>query len=318
MLEEVEWNFEKSRVPDSEVVACCYWEYARESVFIRGVRERSLEHWMPLYGKGEWIDSPKNEELYRDLDKLQSIGYASEVFVRGISCPPNDVLPDAPPLKAGEVNPITGSFPKPWQSLTSAERHYRSHISTDVTRIPLLPLERGISSDARDILQWTESRRREIDAEHAAVRQKNPGKSEEALCRDGKLKFPTIPPSVYWVGGREVTVVHIQWGSFTDDEIANYLRKWIKANRPTRYPAPSHKGKKLNDWRVALQRLGIMRALHVLTLANNRFPGVFKDRGEKFCYAARTAAHAKFHSLFPFISPDEKPLSWRTRATQPR
>jgi len=32
-LAEVDWNF--AAVPDAELVACCYWEYARESAFIR-------------------------------------------------------------------------------------------------------------------------------------------------------------------------------------------------------------------------------------------------------------------------------------------
>ncbi len=313
-LVENEWNFEKSRIPESEIVACCYWEYARESVFIRDVRERSLKHWMPLYEKGEWIDSPRNEDLYGDLDKLQSIGFPSEIFVRGISCPPDDVLPDAVPLKPGQDHTVTGSFPKPWQSLTTTERRYRSHIDRYETRLALVPFKRGISLDAKRILQSVRKRRSEIEAENQAVRRANPDKTEELLCREGKLKFPTVLPSIYWEAGTEVTLVHIRWGNFTDDEIANFLRKWIKANRPPRFPAPNDKGKKLRDWRVALQRLGVMRTLHVFSFADKRFPQVFKDRGEKYCYAARRAALLKFHSLFPFLSPDERPLSWKTRA----
>jgi hypothetical protein len=37
------WNFDK--VPDNELVACCYWEYARESAFIRNVRQRCIQNW---------------------------------------------------------------------------------------------------------------------------------------------------------------------------------------------------------------------------------------------------------------------------------
>ena len=158
-LAYIEWNFDG--VPDNELVACCYWEYARESKFIRELRKRSWDHWRPLYQKDRWWNEPKDPRLYENLEKAQSIGYPSEVFIRGISCPPDGVLPDAPPLKPGEVYAVTGSFPKPWQALTTEERHYRSHIGTDVERIPLVPFERGISLDAKDILDWVKTQRGE-------------------------------------------------------------------------------------------------------------------------------------------------------------
>src|ERR1043165_7520984 len=139
ILDLHEWNFDG--VPDGELVACCYWEYARESAFMHDVRKRSWECWKPLYvKKSEGLSLQEEQQLHQDLQKVQSIGYASEVFIRGISCPPDSVLPDAPPLKPGEVHQATGSFPKPWQALTTAERRYRSRIGTDVERIPLVPM----------------------------------------------------------------------------------------------------------------------------------------------------------------------------------
>jgi hypothetical protein len=312
-LEETEWNFCRERVPDRELVACCFWEYARESAFIRGVRERSLKHWMPLYSKARWWDSPQDKNLHRDLQTIQSIGYPAEVFLRGISCPPDDVLPDAPPLKPGEVHSTTGSFPKPWQNLSAKERDYRSHLGTDVSRIPLVPFERGHAFEAKDIREWVESHRREIHEANATVRRKNPKKTEEALLREGKLQFPTIAPSLYSGSGKEMTVVGIHWGSFTDDEIASYFRKWVRANRPSHIPAPNDQGKKLNDWRVALNRLGIMRALHVFTFADKRFPEAFKERGEKHCYTARKLALEKFAELLPFLPKEEKPIRCVTK-----
>ena len=158
-----------------------------------------------------------------------------------------------------------------------------------------------------------ESRRREIEAANEAARRENPKKTEENLSREGKLQFPHISPSLYWESGKEVTVVHIHWGSFTDDEIASYLRKWIRANRPSHIPAPNGQGKKLRDWRVALNRLGIMRALRAITFADRRFPAVFKDRGEKHCCAARKLAGEKFSELLSFLPKGEKPLSWMTK-----
>jgi hypothetical protein len=311
VLSTVDWCFDD--VPNEELIACCYWEYARESAFIRELRKRSWEHWRPLYMKDKWWNAPEDKRLHADLQTAQSIGHPAEVFLAGISCPPDGVLPDAPPLKPGLAHPLTGSFPKPWQKLTKTERAYRAHIRSDVECIPLLPFSRGITLDAESIVDWVMARRREIDMENVHVRRANPNKTEESLCREGKIQFPVIQPSLFWEGGREVTVVSIHWGDFTDDEIANYLRKWIKLNRPKDITAPDRKGKKLSDWRVALNRLGIMRALHAYTFADNRFPAAFKERGEKFCYFARKSALVKFHELFPFHPKTEKPINWQTK-----
>jgi len=103
-----EWDFRK--VPDDEFVACCYWEYARESSFLREVRQ-----WCR---KDQQADGQRDERLHADLQKVQSIGYPANFFLRGFFCPQDDVLPDAPLLRPGEVHRLTGAFPRPWQSLT--------------------------------------------------------------------------------------------------------------------------------------------------------------------------------------------------------
>ncbi len=118
--------------------------------------------------------------------------------------------------------------------------------------------------------------------------------------------FPPSQPALRSAGGKELTVVAIQWASFTDDQIVNYFRKWVKHNRPEQIPAPNEQGKKLNDWRVALHRVGVMRALHVATFADHRLPRVLKERGEKHCYASRTFALRKFGTLFPFLPDSEE------------
>ena len=311
-----EWDFDS--VPVGELVACCHWEYARESAFICDLRKRSLEYWQLIEAKEQRYNAAEKMRLHADLQKVQSIGYPAEVILRGMSCPPDGVLPDAPPLKPGQVHPVTGSFPKPWQKLAKEERAYRSQIGSDVTRIPLVPFERGHVIDAKDIVEWANARRRENDAANERARRKNPKKSEETLCREGKLHFPTIQPSLYWEGGKEVTIVGIRWGSFTDDEIANYFRKWVKLNRPAHISAPNDQGRKLKDWRVALNRLGTMRALHAYTFADHRFPKAFKDRGEKHCYAARKLALKKFRELFPFLDKGDRPLRWATKGGRSR
>jgi hypothetical protein len=47
-----EWNFDK--VPDAELLACSYWEYARESVFIRDALGRARSLWLVAGGERAW------------------------------------------------------------------------------------------------------------------------------------------------------------------------------------------------------------------------------------------------------------------------
>jgi hypothetical protein len=303
---ECEWNFDA--VPDRELIACCFWEYARESGFIRSVRERCLQNWR--------TGGHRDQKLHDDLVTIQGIGYPSEVFMRGFffepdveyqgqdEKSPNHRHPDAPP--------ITGSFPKPWRQLPAKECACRAHISTDKARIPLVPFHRGQWFEARDIADWAAGRRWDIDSANQQVRRENPDKSEDELLRDGKLKLLEIQPSLFYESGSELTVVAIQWADFTNDEIAAYFRQWVKTNRPGSIPAPNGQGQKLNDWRVALHRLGVMRALHAHSFADHRFPPALKARGEKHCYQARKLALKKFHGLFSFLPSNEKPLSWDT------
>jgi hypothetical protein len=313
-LSELDWNFDN--VPDNELVACCYWEYARESAFIRELRKRCWEHWQPLYLKGQWWNEPEDKKIHADLQKVQSIGYPAEVFLRGISCPPDGVLPDALPLKPGEIHRTTGSFPKSWQELTKEERAYRAQIGNDVERIPLVPFERGLFLDAKDIVKSVTAQRREKDEADEQARRENPKLTEEALCRMGKLQFPDIRPSVIYGSGAEETIVRINWSAFTNDKIANYFRKWIKANRPTDIRKPDGKGRnKARDRRVVLERLGMMRLLHQLRLREmpTKSLKAWKLYGKREWYKERKRAGETFHRLFPFLSKSERPLSWPTK-----
>lgn len=118
LIETQDWNFDS--VPDDELVACCYWEHARESGFIQDVRQRCLD---PKWKK--MVNSELAKYCGNDVERIQSIGYPSEVIVRGMFCTPDGVLDDAPPLRKGEVNRLTGAFPRPWQALPQPERDYR-------------------------------------------------------------------------------------------------------------------------------------------------------------------------------------------------
>jgi hypothetical protein len=101
-MNQKEWDF--SEVPDEELIACCYWEYARESAFIRTLRQRSLESWRST--------APRDEALHQDLQRLQSIGEAAEIFLRGWGHEPGAIYQchddTAPNYRHREAPPITG------------------------------------------------------------------------------------------------------------------------------------------------------------------------------------------------------------------
>ena len=76
VLSDLNWNFEA--VPDAELVACCYWEYARESAFVRDTLHQYREWFL---AGGKWGDA--RLKLDKNLERIQSMGYTSEVFLRG-------------------------------------------------------------------------------------------------------------------------------------------------------------------------------------------------------------------------------------------
>ena len=293
-----DWNFDS--VPDSELMGCCYWEYARESTFIREVRRRSLEAWRT---GGHWDGG-----LNTDLITLQSIEYAAEVFLRGFSFEPDVAYqiadPKAPHYRHPEAPPITGSFPQPWQSLAAAERACRARIRTDREAIPLVPFKRGYAFFAEDIARWYKNRR--------------------ASAAEGEEIHPSL-----FSAGAEIGVVEIQWGAFTNDELVNGFRKWVKANRPQQFPKPSGRGHKPGDWRAKLTRLAVMRLLSRYTPKQILGTRLTKPVGEcqpihgtkqftadKWADAtkwhdARREARRIFQQLLPFLPKDELPLSWQ-------
>lgn len=312
-IEKSDWNFDA--VPDPELVACCYWEYARESVFIRELRRRCM--------KDQQAAGERDEKLHKDLQRVQSIGYPALIFLRGFFCPQDGVLPDALPLRPGEVHRLTGSFPKPWQLLTKEEREYRSHLPPRgvIDCQQIVPFTRGRGLDAKDIIRTMAQQRRLRDEANEQVRRQHPNWSEEALQQTGKLRYPNVQASVVYASGTEKTVVEINWGIFTNEAIIQAFRKWVKLNRPADIPSPDGKGQnKFRDWRVALERLGMMRLLHQWRLGEmpDARPDAWKRYRKREWYKERQRAGDTFRKLSPFHGKTERPLSWPTQGGRSR
>jgi hypothetical protein len=323
-IPEQDWNFDN--IPNEELVACCYWEYARESKFIcEALRE--YRDWFWAGG----LRSQDTTDCCGKLEQIQGIGYVAEVFVRGCVYEPvaqnRPEHPSEPPDSHPEASKITGSFPAPWQSLSLAERKERSQIRSERTTIPLVPFERGERHEAREIADWAESRWHEWNDAYAKVKRDHPEIAEGQLLEQGKLKsFPGIQPSLYWEGGREVTVVSIHWSDFTNEEIVQYFRRWVKENRPNHWSNPDTRGHKSKDWRAQLTRLAVMRLLSRFTalqlVSDDLFPEIWATKqfsGRKWgdvtkWHDARREARKTFQILFPFLPEGELPFSWKRPA----
>jgi hypothetical protein len=326
LLKREDWDF--TEVPDGELAGCCYWEYARESAFIRDTLQRYREWW----AEGAKLDKA-SDELFARTDRIQSIGEISNVIVSGCSFPAemkwqtND--PDAANYHHPDADPITGSFRTPWQSLSNAERTCRARMATYCKQLIPSAIERGHYCEAEDIAKYCRNRANEIVAEYRRVQQKYPSRSEIQLIEEGKLKpSPGIPPSLFWESGREVTVLRIAWANYTNDELVQAFRQWVRKHRPRKVPVPSNQGHKPGDVRAHLTRLAAMRLLSrfkLFEILNPRRDARFiiwetkQFAGRKWHDAtkwhdARREAGQFFRRLFPFLPPEEKPLSWERRS----
>ena len=325
-LPQIEWDF--GSVPDAELVACCYWEYARESAFIRSVRERCLDpKWREMMNSEVW------DYCGRDIEKVQSIGYESEVILRGFFLEADAVNQSQdeklPNYRAPDAPAINGSFPAAWQSLSEDERNSRAQIRSFVEQFQIVPIKLGHWGWGKDIAQVGQRRVEEQHEqrknwEKVYVRRDEKGIPFTLPEAPKPPEFEKVRPRVCW-GSMETLMVDIAWGSFTNDEIANYFRKWVKHARPKEIPNMDGKGRnKAGDWRAKLTRLAVMRLLarfsplEIIDPRRNRFPAVWKTNqfaGAKWAdsakwHDARREAGQLFRKIFPFLPPNEKPLSW--------
>lgn len=316
-----EWDF--SEVPNEELIACCYWEYARESEFIREVKRRCIDP-----ASREMTNTQLWEHCGHDLERIQSIGYASEAFLSGFFFDPaEDRIP-----RHADAPPITGSFPRAWQSLDAKERQYRARIRTFVEQHEIAPVRWGHWSSAKDIVRYCqttadEQHRQQMDWERAHLHRGKNGGLAPIQGAPAPPHVEPIRPGLFLINS-ETLLVEIAWREFTDDEIATCFRQWVKRARPHHTPVPSRRGHKPGDWRAHLTRLAILRILsgfkvsEVLDQCGDGCRAILETKpfaGGKWMDAtkwhdARREAGAVFRRLFPFLPAGERPRSWNRRA----
>jgi hypothetical protein len=359
-IEPGDWNFDS--IPDHHLIACCYWEYARESTFLRGFKSRCVEANRNLKPFVEAF-----ELCGKDARRVLSIGDVANSFLLGFGFEPNPAPsgtqaglaapkpgaggPAAP--KPGPHDPITGNFPASWQSLSAAERDYRAHLAAGATSRHEPPFQRASGAAGVNALLFMtntivsslaplpdhlyhQTLQDQLDLFNSCADPNNSVhpivQSSKFDVRRSKFKSPplAVPPllrlDTHSRLADELALVQIQWAGFTDDEIVDSFRAWLKANRPTAVGSTTARGHKLKDWRANLTRLAVMRlltrfsALELLDSkadelqalrATTQFSGPTWLDIAKW-HDARREARQTFHQLFPFLPPSDAPLSWPT------
>ncbi|MGA2604726.1 MAG: hypothetical protein ABSG14_10900 [Verrucomicrobiia bacterium] len=290
-----EWNFDK--LTDSELVACCYWEYARESQFICSTLQRHAKYLAGVLPN----TTEEVEEIQRNEEKLFGLGYALEIFVPGAF---SDQQPERPPS--------IGDLDKPWQALDPTERKTRAIIPTVTESQGIVPIRLSPYPCSERIARaWDKMYERSLGEGKPVPR---------FSFRHGPIQVNGVQSARhFWSGKRETLLIDIEWGHFSNDEIAEYFRKWVSGARPKHFPNPKKTGRtRKHDRRAALRDLGVMRLLNFCTVAGMkaRCPDAAKHFGgweSKHWSAARKRALRNFRSLFPFLPEGELPLHATTK-----
>jgi hypothetical protein len=315
-----DWKFDA--IPTDELLACCYWEYARESAFIRKTMQGFREY---VLGAGKTEDEIK--KVYSEMDAIKAIGYGSEVFVAGCSFPrerhTQSADPKLPDYAHPHAPPITGNFPDPWQSLTLVERQWRAHLRDDTEVFQINPIGLEHWSVAKHMARLCEAVIQGRD-----LRRKLWGQKYQRIESEGKqiiIAGAPAPPNEEPVRARvrcpfgEALVVRIAWEYYSNEEIIRYFRRWIKEIRPKTFAEPERRGRnKARDLRAKLRDLGAMRLMHFATVAGMRAPfpeaaKYFARCESKHWSAARKRAISNFRLFLPTLPEGEVPLHKATK-----
>ncbi|HWI56166.1 MAG TPA: hypothetical protein VNZ22_02985, partial [Bacillota bacterium] len=135
-----DWNFDS--IPDHHLIACCYWEYARESTFLREFKSRCVEANRSLKPLRQTF-----ELCGQDARRVLAIGSVANSFLLGFGFPSG-----SPPSTLSSQLPVSGNFPAPWQSLSPAERDYRALLAAGPMPPDTPPFQRASGPEAINAL----------------------------------------------------------------------------------------------------------------------------------------------------------------------
>jgi len=258
-----------------ELKACCYWEYARESATLRQLREHYVKLWRSTGTLGLWPGSAP------ELKQIQLADWTTTLFVHSfLSDAPPGWWQSADPSKGNyrppNAPPVSGSFPKPWRSLSQGEQLFLSKLPTKEADWRAVFRSRHWT-DAQKILKVAPSR-----------------------CIDSD--------------GVELFVAEIRW-TFPEKRVVRAFRQWFEdSKRSWRLKEfRSRKGKPGGtvNYNSALRCLARMRVFsrYSATEVDRTSHPCHALWDKRY---ARDHGHAReiFHLLFPMLK-DEEPLSWK-------
>lgn len=310
-LRPADWDFRN--VPEDEVICCCLWEYGRES---RSLEFSALRHRIlmrKLTGNKAWGGLPADESEFErhvaELDKRErEAGFdESGLSDRFYACDIGFVR------FYGSLRQCGGANAKPWQELSQKTRDaFLKELDDRSIFQPCSP------SLVRDLEQLWTANSEHLLSVRASIRPPNDDSEDAVLfspvepCDLPEEKKEDLPRA-------KAMAFTIDFSRFSDREILEHFGGWLKEHRPERWHRPRHsfpgtrRGRKLNDYRVALERLAIMRLLHWYTPGElkRHMPAAWKLYGAKEDEFRRRirAARVFFRECFPFLPPEEKPLS---------
>ncbi|MFT3867803.1 MAG: hypothetical protein QM715_04830 [Nibricoccus sp.] len=310
-LNVADWDF--SRVPATEVIACCLWEYARESPSI-GIAAEYHRLLMRTITKNEtWGGLPSDKKaLAQHIAQVdaqaRAIGYHSETFLKRYWAS------DVAYIKFYEtLRQTVSSNTKPWQEIAAC--HRAVFVQELDERSVLQPLSASLIGELEQLWQTNNGALKKV---RNRIRPPNDDSEEFELYQ---TSIPYALPDEERLSATRKTVVAftVDYSRYTDREIVHEFTRWLRTNRPKQWRRPSNlfpsvaRGRKRNDFRVALERLGLMRLLHWNSPRQLRLklPRAWKLYGQKQPVFRREIRGAVrfFRQFFPFLPKHEVPSS---------
>ena len=311
-LAALNWDF--YALDEGELEACCFWEYARESVcLIAAVRTAKAA--LARQGKGQPVtlvtDAGRVSHVPETIER-QALREAERAF--GLLH-----------LTGWPLTFWTGlPFPEtPWQGIDETKRRpWKNRCPdkfADAVKFPAFQVTGDLNiahaldsaaQDAHNAQAEIYQRLSEIDRDASAGISIN--WDEAARLRE---KLSVSPTMIQGVGGVDSFIAQINWRMFSKAEIKACFNKWVDGYACP-LAKPGERGKKDTAWRARIERLGLLRLRREHTFeevkpflkrlypliksAQSQPPRKFDDKGE--CNREAVKSGEDFLFLFPFLA----------------
>ncbi|MCB1211247.1 MAG: hypothetical protein KDK97_18120 [Verrucomicrobiales bacterium] len=233
------------------------------------------------------------------MTMFNHLGRASILFQEGIYHFGGTMLADG----------FQSPFPAPWQALT---RQQKDVLMDTVSWNPreMLNFPGFRRSDAARSRLFSHFEPKPFDE----VFGHNPSVGE--LAHGGHLSR-LVSPHFMYKSGTEVLAVEIDWAEYSNEELAAQFLTWLSENRPSEFPSPKSKGKRISAIFSSLEWLGITRLLHRAPKVQieKAMPEVrIRFGASRDWYRDRRKANGCLRELFPFLPEGENLRCWPTSA----